>query len=127
MKESTCGTLVINMDYMMNHEETQDRESSREYYGKRVIVLHGTLSKHKYNNNILFKRVFYMSPEGCVTQDVKSTLANLDTMRKCVKQENIWNDVKSMPMLCDDAGTYSAVVFHVVAFDVVKSHRIDAQ
>ena len=25
-------------------------------------------------------------------------------------------------MLCNNAGTYSAVVFHVDAFDVVKSH-----
>ena len=64
MQESAHGTLAITMDYMMKHEETRDRESSREHCGKRGIVVHSALDKHKDNNNVLFKRALYMSPEG---------------------------------------------------------------
>ena len=44
------------MDYMMKYEETRARESSRENYDKKGIVVHGALSKYKDNNSILFKR-----------------------------------------------------------------------
>ena len=44
-KESTGGTLVITMDYVMKYEETRARESSREHYGKRGILFHGALAK----------------------------------------------------------------------------------
>ena len=63
-----------------------------------------------------------MSPEGDGTQDAKAALANLDIICKCVKQEPIWNNIRNLIILCDNAGTYSVVVFHVAAFDVVRSH-----
>ena len=121
IKQSAGGTLVINMDYMMKHYETRDRESSREHYGKRVIVVYGALAKYKHNDNFLFKRARFMSPERDGTQDAKAALANLDIICKCVKQEQIWNNTRNLIILCDNDDTYSAVVFHVAAFDVARS------
>ena len=50
---------------------------------------------------------------------------NLDETCKCTKQENMWNGVKNVTTLCDDAGTYYSVVFHVATLDVVKSHGLN--
>ena len=89
MKESADGTLAITMDYMMKYEETLTRESSREHYGKRGVVVHGALDTCKCNNNVLHEREFHMSPEGDGDQDAKSTIANLDATCQCIKQENM--------------------------------------
>ena len=51
MKESAGDTLLITMDYVMKHEETQARESSREHHDKRGIVVHGAFAKYKDDNN----------------------------------------------------------------------------
>ena len=83
------------------------------------------MTKHKDNNNVLFKRALCMSPEGDGTQDAKASLASLDATCKCAKQEHMWNNVNNVTILCDNAGTYSAVVFHVATFDVVKSHGLN--
>ena len=70
----------------MKHEETRDRESSRQHYGKRGIVVNSALAKYKDNNNVLFKREFCMPSEGDGAQDAKAALANLHVACKCVKQ-----------------------------------------
>ena len=93
MNQSAGGTLVITMDCTMKHEETRAIESFRDHYGKRGIVIHGTLAKYKNNDNSLIKRVCCMSLEGDGTQDAKAALFNLDVTCKCAKQEQTWNNM----------------------------------
>ena len=42
-----------------------------------------------------------------------------------MKQEQIWNNMQNIIILCDNADPYYAVLFYVATFDLVKSHGLD--
>ena len=65
------------------------------------------------------------APEGDGTQDAKAALANVDVLIQIIKEEQHLKDVKNVILLTDNTGTYSANVFHVACFDVVKSHGLN--
>jgi hypothetical protein len=124
MSQSKGKTVVLTLDYMMKLEEQRARESSREHYGKRGIVVHGALVKYMNSDGSYFKRVYMMSPEGDGTQDAKAALANLDVLCYAIKEESCMNLIENIVVLSDNAGTYSANIFNVASFDIVKSHGL---
>ena len=121
---SKGDVAVITMDYMMKWEEERARESSREHYGRRGIVVHGCLLKYKMDDELMYKRVYLTVPEGDGTQDAKAALCSLDVICKAVKDDANLVGVKKLVILSDNAGIYSADLFHVAAFDVVGSHHL---
>ena len=48
----------------MKFEEKRARESTREYYRKRGIIIHRSLEKYKLNGETNFKHIYYTSLEG---------------------------------------------------------------
>ena len=87
LAQSKGKNVVITIDYMMKYEETRARESSREHYGKRGIIVHGALLKYQLANGSAFKRIYVMSPEGDGAQDSKSALVNVDGIYKALNEE----------------------------------------
>ena len=124
LSQSKGDIAVITMDYMMKWEEERARESSREHYGKRGIVVHGTLLKYQLEDESEYKRVYLTVPEGDGTQDAKAALCNVDVICKAVKNDSNLSSVRYLIIITDNAGTYSADLFHVAAFDVVASHGL---
>ena len=127
INSSEGDTLTIIMDYMMKWEEQRARESSREHYGKRGISVHGTLIKYKLPDGKIFKRVYLTTPEGDSTQDSKSVLVTTDIICKIITNEAMLKEVKTINIIADNAGTYSANIFSVAVFDIVKSHHLKLQ
>ena len=70
----------------MKFGEENLRELSIEHYGKRGIVVHGSLVKYKRNDGSIFKRVCMLVPEGNGTQDAKSAPANVDVLVQIIKE-----------------------------------------
>ena len=109
---------------MMKFEECRRRESTRDHYGKRRLVVHGGLIKYERNDSSVVKRIYYTVPEGDGTQDSKAALCNVDVLCSAIKEDNEFRAVTNIMLLSDNAGTYSSNIFHVAAFDVVKSHGL---
>ena len=103
---SSGNTAVMIIDYMMKYEETRARESSREHYGKRGIVVHGAMIKYTKEDGSLFKRVYYTAPEGDGTQDAKATLAYLDVILHTIRKEDCLTMVHNLIIISDNAGKY---------------------
>ena len=72
---SKGDTATIIKDHMMKWEEERARESTREHYGKRGIVVHGSLLKYAISDRSAYKKVYLTVPEGDGTQDAKAALA----------------------------------------------------
>lgn len=123
-KRSKGDTVVIIIDYMMKFEEYRQRESSRDHYGKRGLVVHGALIKYKSMEGSIHKRIYYTVPEGDGTQDTKAALANVDILCGVIKEDKIFEFIKYVIILSDNAGTYSSNIFHIAAFDIVESHGL---
>ena len=70
------------------------------------------------------KRVCITAPEGDGTQDAPSALSMVDVVCKIIKGDPDFSGVTSVIILSDNAGTYSADVFSVAVFDVVRSHGL---
>ena len=120
-------TVTIIIDYMMKWEEERARESTREHYGKRGIVVHGSLLKYEKTDGTAYKKVYLTVPEGDGTQDAKAALASVDVICKAVKDDQVLDKVKKIILVSDNAGTYSADVFHIAVFDVVRSHGFEVR
>ena len=59
-------TVTIIIDYMMKWEEERARESTREHYGKRGIVVHGSLLKYEKTDGTAFKKYTLQFLRGMV-------------------------------------------------------------
>ena len=87
MKLSTGDTVVVTIDFTMKLEEyTRSRESSRDHYGKRGMVIHGALIKYRKVDGSYFKRVYYTSPGFDGVQDAKAALALVDVIVSNIKK-----------------------------------------
>ena len=94
-QRSQGDTIVLIMDYMMKFEEFRQRESSRDHYGKRGLVVHGGLVKYKLTDGKEIKRIYYTVPEGDGTQDSKAALATLDVLCRAIKDDSYLAPVKN--------------------------------
>ena len=109
----------------MKYEESRAREASREHYGKRGLVVHGAMVTYRKDDNSVAKRISITAPEGDGTQDAPAALAMLDVIcLKVIKEDPEFADVTDIINLSDNAGTYSADVFSVAAFDIARSHGL---
>ena len=76
-------------------------------------------------DNSVAKRISITAPEGDGTQDAPAALAMLDVIcLKVIKEDPEFADVTDIIILSDNAGTYSADVFSVAAFDIARSHGL---
>lgn len=87
---------------MMQWEEYRSRESSREHYEKSGLVIHGGLFKYRMNNRCIFKRIYYISPEGNGTQDTKAAIAFVYVIVCAIKKEKYLKDVHNIIILSDN-------------------------
>ena len=62
------------MENVIKFEEFRMRESSRDHFGKRGLVVHGRLLRHKKIDRSEVKRACFTTPEGEGNQHYKTTL-----------------------------------------------------
>ena len=91
---------------MMKWEEKKARESTRKHYGKRGIVVHGSLLKYILNDESTYKRVYLIVSEGNGAQDAKTALTSVNVICKSMKDDPNLHQVKNIILVSDNAGTY---------------------
>ena len=64
------------------------------------------------------------APEGDGTQDAPSALAMFDVICSIINGDEEFSGSEHLILIMDNAGTYSADVFSVAAFDIARSHGL---
>ena len=63
---SKGDTSTIIIDYMMKWKEERARESTREHYGKRGVVVHGSLLKYAMSDGSAYRKYTLQFLRGMV-------------------------------------------------------------
>ena len=105
-------------------EDFRMRESLRDHVGKKGLVAHSGLLRHKKIDRSEVKRACCVIPQVDGTQGSKADLRELYIARRAIKEDKEFELVSNIFVVPDRTRSCSSNVLHIISFDTVKFHGL---